>query len=182
VAGPALRKDNVPAGACTGNRSCNGTVAGPAACKLDDLQPCTADADCASGVCSEFFRDGDADGQVGSQGVRVCGTSAPPGTQPAPGPDCCDSDPRVKREDMPLDFFAAPSACGHFDYDCANGEQLELTTTQLCDLLACRSGWAGPGIPKCGETGNFGECVRHNIGSTTFCDPRTPAPPTQRCH
>jgi hypothetical protein len=176
----ALEEDNVPAGACTGPSSCDGSAAGPGACKKDDGQPCNGNGDCASGACNTFYADGDGDGQVASTGSGFCGTSPPAGFQPMPGPDCCDRDPGVKVQDLVFMFFPTPNACGNFDYDCANGEQKSQPTSKNCDIVNCDSGWTG-GVPACGETGSFTECVRHNIGSTTFCDQLAPVDKVQAC-
>jgi hypothetical protein len=179
----ALVEDNVPAGACGGNSSCDGSSAGAAACKLDNLRPCTAAGQCASGACTQFFRDGDGDGQVGSTGSRFCGTTPPAGFQAMAGPDCCDTDPAVHPGQSPLMFFAMPNACGNFDYDCAGGEQKRFTTNQKCDLVSCLSGWepTAAGIPQCGQTGTFTECVGHNVGGGFFCDIGSSAARVQSC-
>ena len=178
----ALGEDNVPAGACAGNSSCDGSTAGPAACKLDDGQPCMTADQCASGACTTFFRDGDSDGQVAETGTRFCGSTAPPGFQAIAGPDCCDSDPAVKMQDLGLVFFTAPSACGNFDYDCASGEQRQHTGLKECGIEICRSGWeVAGGVPGCGQTGQFGECVLRSLPVGGFCDIHAPTEKTQGC-
>jgi hypothetical protein len=138
---------------------------------------------CASGACTAFFRDGDGDGQVGTAGTRVCGTTAPPGFQPMPGPDCCDSDPAVKMQDLGVMFFTAPNACGNFDYDCANGEQKQHNALKSCGTDSCRNGWEpSSGVPGCGQTGQFGECVLRNTPPfPSFCDIHAPNDKTQGC-
>lgn len=83
----------------------------------DDGQPCTAAADCASGVCKAYYpdEDGDGDGAQRSPGSMFCGSTPPPGFARFPT-DCCDSDARAYS--MQTASFTVPDNCGSFDYDC----------------------------------------------------------------
>jgi hypothetical protein len=146
--------------ACSGNNTCaNGS------CLLGPGQPCTAGTQCASGTCTTFFRDADADG-LGSASMtaRVCGTTPPAGHVTVAG-DCCDSDNRVNPNQST--FFEAANNCGNFDYNCNSMLEQGSSRVQKCDLVDCRSGWA-TGVPTCGVEADYTPCVATQGGA--FCD------------
>jgi hypothetical protein len=106
---------------CTGTNIC---VLDPAtslpACKLADLQTCSANTDCASAACLTFFLDADGDGYGTPTQARVCteqGAAPPPGYALLTG-DCCDIDSGAN-PGVPADtYFEFSDACGSFDWNC----------------------------------------------------------------
>jgi hypothetical protein len=149
---------------CTSTpRPCSGTPDGQcptscgpgqdADCKLPNGSACTAPAQCSSGACTTFFKDMDGDGKGGAE-VKVCGSTPPDGTITLGG-DCCDTDPKAF-PGQPL-YFATPSNCGNYDYNCSGGAEREHPSIQFECSDRCISGWMGQ-PPACGVSGTFRTC------------------------
>jgi hypothetical protein len=158
--------------ACSGNNTCS--AAGT--CLLGPGQPCTANTQCAAGVCNFFWRDADGDGRGASTNVRVCGTTPPPGYAVS-SDDCCDSDSRAFPGQTML-FTTPRITCGGFDFDCDTIDAVGDTTVQKCDTADCRSGWClrntptspcSGSAPSCGVTASWLFCHRTGPGGG-FCD------------
>ncbi len=130
--------------ACSAGSACSG-----GACLKSDGQPCALSGDCLTGQCTLFYRDSDGDGfGTGSDNVKVCGQTPPAGYVTS-NSDCCDTD--VLAKPTQLDFFTLADKCGSFDYDCANGAELELPIASKCTgNAACVKGWTGDTAPACG--------------------------------
>ena len=136
---------------CVGSLTCvNG------ACKTGDGFACAANADCASGTCTTFFRDGDNDGQGGSVTAKFCGTIAPAGHRTTGG-DCCDNDPD-----------AHANICGSFDYNCDLMSEVAAAQLNQCGTATCTPSWTGS-VPACGVMATWNVCHRTGPGGA-FCD------------
>lgn len=122
---------------CGQNRLCNETQD---ACVLDlggPGEPCTTNADCASGGCTFWFIDSDGDGFGSGNAIGACGLVQPnirllPGqTLVLDGGDCCPSDPGSHPGFTPpvlLPPQTEPDACGSFDRDCSGRVENSLQT------------------------------------------------------
>jgi hypothetical protein len=97
------------------------------ACKLQNLENCTADGDCASGHCLTFFVDADGDGYGTAASARVCSTlnaPPPPGYAVLSG-DCCDIDSGANPGLPANTYFQFADACGSFDWNCDGSVEQE---------------------------------------------------------
>ena len=115
---------------CTNGSTCIlDTSTNVPACKLQNLEKCTADGDCASGHCLTFFVDNDGDGYGTATTASVCTTlNAPPpsGYAVLPG-DCCDIDSGAN-PGLPADtYFQFADACSSFDWNCDGTVEQEKT-------------------------------------------------------
>ena len=81
------------------------------------------------------------------------------------GDDCCDTDGRVHPGEK--DFFATPSACGSFDYDCDGKESVEFGTVH-CQLgfFTC-SGDGFSAAAACGVNATFTTCSFAGLSCNT---------------
>src|SRR6185436_10227403 len=96
-----------------------------------------------------FYRDIDGDG-YGAVAAKLCG-AAPPASYSNTSGDCCDYDSNAKPGQT--GYFTSPrSLCGGYDYDCANGDQLQYTQTAYCWYACYGVGWY-TGTPGCGGGG-----------------------------
>jgi hypothetical protein len=140
---------------------------------LSDGSTCTANDQCASGRCLDWFSDQDADG-FGTTAVtfRSCGTpnvTPPPNGLIATSGDCCDTD--ADAHPGQTQFFNVPrDGCRGFDYDCRNGEEKGAHTIGVtaceqlmvpnCQAKLWTNGTGAVGIPAppCGTAGGATFC------------------------
>jgi hypothetical protein len=101
---------------------------------LADGQPCASKSDCASGVCSIFYYDGDLDGYpVSTTSIGYCTITSSPtsGYMSARSDgkwDCCDNDSAVNP--AVTDYFISKNAtCDTWDWDCSG--QVEKKQVQI---------------------------------------------------
>ena len=169
--------DNNATRICVLSEACSSGV-----CKTANGFSCTAAGDCASAVCSTFFKDEDGDGQGGTAGARFCGTSPPAGYF-STGVDCCDTDNRVKKASMATTWRAAANNCGDFDYDCSSAVERELPAASSCISVAqCSPGWSGA-VPACGASASFLNCMVMDPGpGPPICFRQPATTRQQRCH
>lgn len=142
--------------ACAAGQEC---VAG-GKCLKSDGQGCGNAAECASNVCTTFYKDLDNDGYPGDS-QSFCKT--PPTTDwkssvsnPAKH-DCCDGVGATfalvnPGQTTPSD---KKGPCGNFDYNCDLSEKPTYPT--MGSSGACTIGWAEDlsQPPKCGDQGNY---------------------------
>jgi hypothetical protein len=162
--------NGTPCNAVAGG-SCN--AGGCSAPLLSNGANCTADNQCASGRCLQWFRDQDGDGfGTTTFTLRSCGVpnvTAPPNGLIATSGDCCDTDAQAYPGQA--QFFIVPrTGCGGFDYDCSAREEKAPSTVGItaCELLVfpnCSAtlwtdGEGGVGItpPECGLAGGATFC------------------------
>ena len=103
---------------CSSTQICIGTK-----CLLADGQICTLAMQCASGACSPYYADTDADGYGAGAATGFCGTTPPVGYAVQSGDCCDDSTHPVAKLIHPGAGFQTSSAngvCGGitWDYDC----------------------------------------------------------------
>jgi hypothetical protein len=149
-----------------------------ALCRLPDGQACTRGSECASDACRTYYPDADGDGEAAPSGTKLCGRRPPTGWKATAGPDCCDSDARVKTTQR--GYFTFPHACGGYDYDCSGSAQQAYTLVQACTPALCTSSWQDAVPPACGTAGTFRECHRTGPGAA-FCDITLIEPRPQAC-
>jgi hypothetical protein len=149
---------------CVSGYYCAG---GNCTAKIVDGTACTANNQCASGVCGSFHRDADNDGYGVATSTKFCGTTAPSGYV-VDGTDCCDGDNRVHPGQTGWFTSAANAACGStfYNYDCVNGVESQFgaavgacTTGGSCTSSSpsyCQytAGWE-TADPGCGNSGNW---------------------------
>jgi hypothetical protein len=123
--------------------ACSGTVCTPGAqqcsggrCLLADGQPCSSASQCLSGVCPQFYLDGDGDGYPVQANPRgYCNTNTPPGVTYMPARsdgkwDCCDVDLTVNPG--VTDYFTYPNATYGWDWNCSGALE-----KQPIDIVSC---------------------------------------------
>ena len=115
---------------CTNGSTCMlDTSTNVPACKLQDLEKCTADGDCASGHCLTFFVDNDGDGYGTDTSASVCTTlnAPPPSGYAVLTGDCCDIDSGANPGLAAATYFQFADACGSFDWNCDGTVEPEKT-------------------------------------------------------
>lgn len=158
---------------CNNDGTCGcpgGTTPVGQACLVGIGGECTANDQCASQRCDEWFRDFDQDGHGDPLvRLRVCGTvgSPPPDGYVLSDDDCCDRDDTATPEQTGT--FVESNGCGDFDYDCddditSSFEVPPPGVTECADLPltveACNTAfWVGGSSPACGEAGLFTACA-----------------------
>jgi hypothetical protein len=154
-----------------GRNTCVGGVCGVPL--LANGAICTANNQCASGRCLDWYRDQDGDGFGTIAAIlRACGVpnvTPPPNGLIATSGDCCDTD----EDAFPGQalFFNVPrNVCGGFNYDCINGDEFapsrvgvtacEQLVFPNCDAKLWTDGLGGVGVrpPPCGTAGGATFC------------------------
>lgn len=113
---------------CTGGNTCVlNTSTNLPVCKLQNLEKCTADSDCASSHCLTFFLDADGDGYGTASSASICTTlGAPPPTGYAVlTGDCCDIDSGANPGLAAGTYFQFADQCGSFDWNCSGTVEQE---------------------------------------------------------
>lgn len=141
---------------CMSNEQCKGGM-----CLLVDAQPCTAGAQCLSGVCTSFFRDADGDTYGTNEMAGRCTITEPPAGYAGRAGDCCDlaTDARVRSVAARIhpgaawETQSAEGLCGvTWDYDCDGRITARTEAASGCKSAAppCETTYA-PADPKfCG--------------------------------
>jgi hypothetical protein len=173
--------------------------AGGCIISIADGQPCSQASECASGFCTEFFRDRDFDGFFGGQPELFCGLSPPSFELSAIADDCCDFDvdPNADPSTTTTPDFVnpgisqpdnrpAPGCPLAFDFNCDGVEvPNELPTPfEFCDPMTCLVSPGarrnlGAGDPVCGEA--FGLVVCGIIDDVGTCGELGALLDIQRC-
>lgn len=112
--------------------------------------------------CTPKYADQDQDGWGTTQVQCVCGSPFPFTASQAG--DCCDFDANAKPGPVygSVVYYAAPNACGSWDYNCNGVLDKEFPSYGSCSgYLSCQAvqGWVKPlvggAIPDCGVTAEF---------------------------
>jgi len=160
-------KNTEDADSCSGDRTCNSN----GACKLKDGADCTDPTDCASGQCTRYYRDMDADFYADKNtSIRVCGDPAIYRNGYIQESrvvtfDCCDVDANTFPGQQ--NYFISRNECHTFDFNCDGAE-----TPQWTDLFGCTcpcQGWSGtspPMVPSCGTPAIWAFCSTSAGGGT----------------
>jgi HYDIN/CFA65/VesB family protein len=137
---------------------------------LGEGEPCDADLQCGSGVCTPFFRDVDGDGFGSGAAVRLCGAAPPSLEFSSRGDDCCDlvadppgdpsltTDPQFVNPGITTPDSRRATQCTlPFDFDC---DGVEVPNDLPVPFEACNAECIvspgarrnlGAGDPACGE-------------------------------
>ncbi len=164
-------------------------------CLLKDGNPCGTKADCQSNVCTTFYQDADGDKHgTASVAKAVCGTTAPAGYV-ASNDDCCDTgaDAASIFPGQAAYFGQATTSCNKgFDYNCANGAELQDAQLISVDCYPgddCASVnnnmWDTTTLPACGTMAPQRACVPGAISTDhgMICATSQQFPPTLvLCH
>lgn len=162
---------------CSGSKSCSAS----AVCLAKDGQQCSADRDCLSLRCVNFYKDADGDGfgsvTSGVTGVCGAGAAAPAGFV-ATGTDCCDMDSdanpaAVMNRKVGDKMVPVANGCGKWDWNCDGKETPAFPFNSCSEPPDPAFGivWK-PGFPKtCGSTGFI--CGCYNGELSTMCQPAT---------
>jgi hypothetical protein len=144
---------------------------------LNDGQVCSVSADCASGTCTTFYRDGDADGFGDPSATTMrCGT-APPAGYVTDNTDCCDSDSRARPGQ--ISYFTDPTACGDYDFNCNGTAERQFTATGSCTTISpCTNlgvcshaaGWRSSAPPCGGSAAFIGGCRTRSCSPLSIGD------------
>ncbi len=156
------------AGATTGLGGAAGTSG-----SLEDGQPCSLAANCASHACTAFYVDVDGDGYGTGQPVGFCGTTAPIGYA-SQGGDCCDNATNLavaKLIHPGADFqlTSAGGVCGiTWDYDCSGA------TESRPNIVGCEPDCTHITEPypddDCGQTVTNQTCRMENPGTCSVVE------------
>jgi hypothetical protein len=166
--GRACQQGGTP---CANNLPCVGGVCGVPL--LANGAICTANNQCASARCLDWYRDQDGDGfGTVTPTLRTCGVpnvTPPPNGLLATSGDCCDTDEDA-HPGQPLFFNVPRNVCGGFNYDCINGDEFspsrvgvtscEQLVVPNCDAKLWTDGLGGVGVrpPPCGTAGGATFC------------------------
>jgi hypothetical protein len=180
--------------ACSSLQKCTASV-----CLARDGQTCAAHSDCASGVCTTFYRDTDGDGHGSpaiSKAIKLCGTVATPSGYAASGDDCCDDDrgnqaTASKIHPGQMTYFKdAAGVCGiNFDYDC-DGHEIDdrgaengsTMGNMLCtDGSTCVTSTVNVTV-VCGTAVDASSCYQHAAGTMIGASCTELSPTCAACH
>ena len=132
-----LQTSNAHCGACPGTVCTPGTQqCSGGQCLLADGQPCSSASQCVSGVCPQFYLDGDGDSYpVQANPKGYCNITTPPGVTYMPARsdgkwDCCDSDLTVNPG--VTDYSTYPNATCGWDWNCSGAIE-----KQPIDIVSC---------------------------------------------
>ncbi|MBO6939046.1 MAG: putative metal-binding motif-containing protein [Deltaproteobacteria bacterium] len=156
--------------------ACTGVLATEEEYRCDNLdENCNGEVDEGLRIICIPDVDRDGYGDATSDDRRdVCSDAAalaaprfgcPAGFTPADRPaDCCDTDADARPRTLGAgDWFAEPTSCGDYDYDCDGAERQRLTANgnPACGVnvggacycaSSCNRGWQFGAPPACGET------------------------------
>jgi hypothetical protein len=144
--------------------------------KSRDGERCSLPSDCASGTCTPFYVDLDADGYGAGQALGFCGTTAPVGYAAQSG-DCCDTATNLAVAKLihPGADFQSTSAGGvcniTWDYDCSGTVESTPQTVASCTPYpACTTVVGNYPESSCGgATENSYSCTGAGGSCFTVC-------------
>ena len=151
-AGAAAPDTPGPSGGSVGEGT-SGGVAGPNPNPSPAPEPDASGPNADSGDDADAADSGDAGCDADGDGVRARGCG---------GSDCCDADPEAFPGQQR--FFARPTLCGDFDYDCSGAPEPEFGGA-ACERRVFRCDGDGfATATACGMMGDFVRCETDGLG------------------
>lgn len=141
-------------------------------CLARDGEPCSSNGDCAAGICSKFYADGDSDHYpVVSDSLGWCNvtTAQVGGYIPARSDgqwDCCDTDAQVNPGQTEY-FDVASATCG-WDHNC-DGAVEKMVEPHAMDTCGLRA--RGTCVLVTADGSPRQDCGTPGYAYITACDP-----------